>query len=55
MPLRIWSNDVLWTLIADGFESQQHAAAFLWLAKDSRGRARPRFREAVKRRPRPGG
>ncbi len=32
--LVIWSNDLLLALIGDGFETQQHAAAFLWWAKD---------------------
>lgn len=32
--LIIWSNDLLLALIGDGFETQQHAAAFLWWAKD---------------------
>lgn len=32
--LIIWSNDLLLALIGDGFQTQQHAAAFLWWAKD---------------------
>jgi hypothetical protein len=32
--LVIWSNDLLLTLIGDGFQTQQHAAEFLWWAKD---------------------
>ena len=32
--LIIWSNDLLLALIGDGFKTQQHAAAFLWWAKD---------------------
>lgn len=32
--LVIWSNDLLLALIGDGFETQQHAAAFLWWTKD---------------------
>ena len=34
--LVVWSNDLLLALIGDGFETQQHAAAFLWWAKDQR-------------------
>jgi hypothetical protein len=29
-----WSNDLLLGLIGDGSKTQQHAAAFLWCAKD---------------------
>ncbi|MGQ4364086.1 hypothetical protein [Streptomyces sp. SAS_272] len=32
--LVFWSNDLLHTLVGDGFANQQHAAAFLWWAKD---------------------
>ncbi|WP_333758137.1 hypothetical protein [Streptomyces sp. ISBFB 2968] len=32
--LILWSNDLLHTLVGDGFANQQHAAAFLWWAKD---------------------
>jgi hypothetical protein len=32
--LILWSNDILLALAADGFANQQHAAAFLWWAKD---------------------
>ena len=32
--LILWSNDVLRVLVGEGFQSQQHAAAFLWWAKD---------------------
>jgi hypothetical protein len=32
--LIVWSNDLLLGLIGDGFKTQQHAAAFLWWAKD---------------------
>lgn len=32
--LIIWSNDLLLTLIGDGFQTQQQAAQFLWWAKD---------------------
>jgi hypothetical protein len=32
--LILWSNDLLISLIGDGFETQQHAAHFLWWAKD---------------------
>ena len=32
--LIIWSNDLLLALIGDGFQTQQHAAQFLWWAKD---------------------
>jgi len=32
--LVIWSNDLLLALIGDGFRTQQHAAQFLWWAKD---------------------
>jgi hypothetical protein len=35
--LILWSNDVLHTLVGDGFANQQHAAAFLWWAKDQYG------------------
>ncbi|TDD11849.1 hypothetical protein E1218_35625 [Kribbella turkmenica] len=32
--LILWSNDVLRALVGEGFTNQQHAAAFLWWAKD---------------------
>ncbi|MFC8521093.1 hypothetical protein [Streptomyces sp. NPDC057257] len=32
--LILWSNDLLRTLVGDGFANQQHSAAFLWWAKD---------------------
>ena len=32
--LILWSNDLLLALLGDGFKTQQHAAAFLWWAKD---------------------
>ncbi|MEU9409569.1 hypothetical protein AB0E08_28280 [Streptomyces sp. NPDC048281] len=32
--LILWSNDLLHTLVGDGFANQQHSAAFLWWAKD---------------------
>ncbi|MEU6500260.1 MULTISPECIES: hypothetical protein [Streptomyces] len=32
--LILWSNDLLRTLVGGGFANQQHAAAFLWWAKD---------------------
>lgn len=32
--LVVWSNDLLLELIGDGFEHTQHAAEFLWWAKD---------------------
>lgn len=32
--LILWSNDLLRTLVGEGFANQQHAAAFLWWAKD---------------------
>lgn len=32
--LAVWSNDLLVELIGDGFETMQHASAFLWWAKD---------------------
>ena len=35
--LILWSNDVLHRLVGDGFANQQHAAAFLWWAKDQPG------------------
>ena len=35
--LILWSNDVLHQLVGDGFANQQHAAAFLWWAKDQPG------------------
>lgn len=35
--LILWSNDVLHTLVGDGFANQQHSAAFLWWAKDQPG------------------
>ncbi|WP_327712463.1 hypothetical protein OG912_32730 [Streptomyces sp. NBC_00464] len=31
--LILWSNDLLRTLVGDGFANQQHAADFLWWAK----------------------
>ncbi|NRQ50389.1 hypothetical protein [Aeromicrobium stalagmiti] len=34
--LSIWSNDLLRELVGDGFAHGQHAAAFLWWAKDQR-------------------
>lgn len=36
--LIVWSNDLLLGLIGDGFKTQQHAAAFLWWAKDQADR-----------------
>lgn len=38
--LILWSNDLLHTLVGDGFANQQHAAAFLWWAKDRSGAVR---------------
>ncbi|MFE0650463.1 hypothetical protein ACFVZH_17940 [Streptomyces sp. NPDC059534] len=35
--LVFWSNDLLYSLAGDGFAGQQHAAAFLWWAKDRIG------------------
>ncbi|UIX34086.1 hypothetical protein [Streptomyces sp. GQFP] len=35
--LILWSNDVLRALAGEGFANQQHAAAFLWWAKDQPG------------------
>ncbi|MEW5659279.1 hypothetical protein ABGT92_28650 [Streptomyces cinereoruber] len=35
--LILWSNDLLLTLVGEGFVNQQHAASFLWWAKDQRG------------------
>ncbi|MGW1818507.1 hypothetical protein ACWCQM_33685 [Streptomyces sp. NPDC002125] len=35
--LILWSNDLLLDLAGDGFANQQHAAAFLWWAKDQLG------------------
>jgi hypothetical protein len=32
--LIVWSNDLLLDLLGEGFETQQHAADFLWWAKD---------------------
>ncbi|MEU9106898.1 hypothetical protein AB0D54_21600 [Streptomyces xanthophaeus] len=32
--LILWSNDLLHTLVGDGFVNQQHSAALLWWAKD---------------------
>ncbi len=32
--LILWSNDLLYALVGEGFANQQHAAAFLWWAKD---------------------
>jgi hypothetical protein len=32
--LILWSNDLLHALVGEGFANQQHAAAFLWWAKD---------------------
>ncbi|WP_318657816.1 hypothetical protein [Cellulosimicrobium composti] len=32
--LIVWSNTLLRALVGDGFENQQHAADFLWWAKD---------------------
>lgn len=32
--LVLWSNDLLNELLGEGFESRQHASAFLWWAKD---------------------
>jgi hypothetical protein len=32
--LILWSNDLLNDLVGPGFANQQHAAAFLWWAKD---------------------
>jgi hypothetical protein len=32
--LIVWSNDLLLALLGDGFQSTQHASAFLWWAKD---------------------
>lgn len=32
--LAVWSNNLLLELVGDGFESCQHASAFLWWAKD---------------------
>ncbi|MEI5525468.1 hypothetical protein WB401_12955 [Streptomyces brasiliscabiei] len=38
--LILWSNDLLHTLVGEGFANQQHAAAFLWWAKDQPGALR---------------
>ncbi|WP_329530961.1 hypothetical protein OG568_08610 [Streptomyces sp. NBC_01450] len=35
--LILWSNDLLHTLVGEGFANQQHSAAFLWWAKDQSG------------------
>ena len=35
--LILWSNDLLHTLVGEGFANQQHSAAFLWWAKDRAG------------------
>ncbi|WP_329533152.1 hypothetical protein OG568_24850 [Streptomyces sp. NBC_01450] len=35
--LILWSNDLLHTLVGEGFANQQHSAAFLWWAKDQPG------------------
>ncbi|MFR9798367.1 hypothetical protein ACL02U_21080 [Streptomyces sp. MS06] len=35
--LAVWSNDLLRTLVGDGFVDMRHAAAFLWWAKDLAG------------------
>ncbi|MFC9595411.1 hypothetical protein ACFTUC_37140 [Streptomyces sp. NPDC056944] len=35
--LILWSNNLLLALAGDGFANQQHAAAFLWWAKDRLG------------------
>jgi hypothetical protein len=35
--LAVWSNDLLLELVGDGFTGTQHAAAFLWWAKDRAG------------------
>lgn len=35
--LILWSNDLLLTLAGEGFANRQHAAAFLWWAKDQVG------------------
>ena len=35
--LILWSNDLLRELVGNGFENQQHAADFLWWAKDQSG------------------
>ncbi|MFJ4790067.1 hypothetical protein [Streptomyces sp. NPDC088794] len=32
--LILWSNDLLHSLVGEGFANQQHSAAFLWWAKD---------------------
>lgn len=32
--LAVWSNDLLLDLVGDGFDTRQHASAFLWWAKD---------------------
>ncbi|MFB7467698.1 hypothetical protein ACFCZ1_30110 [Streptomyces sp. NPDC056224] len=32
--LILWSNDLLLDLAGEGFTNRQHAAAFLWWAKD---------------------
>ncbi|MEU4920713.1 hypothetical protein AB0G29_15320 [Streptomyces parvus] len=33
----LWSNDLVLDLAGDDFANQQHAAAFLWWAKDQLG------------------
>ncbi|MFF6785717.1 hypothetical protein [Streptomyces sp. NPDC012510] len=38
--LILWSNDLLHTLVGEGFANQQHSAAFLWWAKDQVGALR---------------
>lgn len=35
--LILWSNDLLRTLVGEGFADRQHSAAFLWWAKDQPG------------------
>ncbi|MFE5486499.1 hypothetical protein [Streptomyces sp. NPDC056527] len=35
--LILWSNDLLLDLAGEGFANRQHAAAFLWWAKDRLG------------------
>ena len=39
--LVLWSNDLLRELVGDGFADMQHAAQFLWWAKDQGGSSAP--------------
>jgi hypothetical protein len=45
-----WSNDLLRELVGEGFDTMQHAAAFLWWAKDQpRSKDLTEFEEAFAR------